>query len=436
MTMPVHPTDASTREQILIERRRDFHKYAEPAWCEVRTASIVAGVLRDLGFEIAVGKAVLSEDRMGLPSEEVLAEAYSRALLQGADPQLASEVAGGFTGVVGVLRTGRPGPTVALRFDIDANYGYESSDTTRHRPAAKGFASVNYGIHHSCGHDAHTAMGLSIAELLAEAKDDVAGEVRLVFQPAEEGLRGGSAMVKAGVVDDVDYLIGCHIGVQARKTGEIIAGYETILASEKIDARFEGKNAHAGISPQEGLNAIQAAAIATQNLLAITRHGDGETRINVGQISGGETRNSVPAHAWLRLEVRADNNDILHFLTQQVHHVLHGAGYITGVATEIETVGGAESASSDAQLVDDLVEIAGQNSRVTSLRRTASFKGSDDMSSLMNAVQESGGKAIYFGLGADLFDVHHAPYFDFDEASLLVGVEIFEGHLRKLGVIP
>lgn len=234
---------------------------------------------------------MVSVDRMGLPSDEELAAEYERAITQGADPEYAPCVAGGFAGVVGILRSGRP-PVVALRFDIDANQGLESADPS-HRPAALGFASVNDATHHSCGHDAHTAIGLAVAKEIA-AGGSVRGRDQVDLPAAEEGLRGGPAMVKAGVVEGADYFLGCHIGVQARRTGEIIAGYRNILGSIKFDARFTGRSAHAGISPHEGRNAIQAAAVAVQNLLAVSRHGDGETRVNIGRIAGGETRNAVP----------------------------------------------------------------------------------------------------------------------------------------------
>lgn len=414
--------------------RRELHRYAEPGWCEVRTASLVARRLSGLGFAVRVGREVVAEDRPGLPPEDDLAAAYHRALEQGADPEFAELLRGGFTGVVATLATGRPGPTVALRFDIDANYGHESADAS-HPAAAGGYRSVNEGVHHSCGHDAHTAIGLAVAHELAASAGRLAGEVRLVFQPAEEGLRGGPAMVAAGVVDSVDVLLGCHIGVQARSTGEVVAGYRKILASHKFDVHFHGKNAHAGISPHEGRNAIQAAAIAVQNLLAISRHGDGETRVNIGTIQGGETRNAVPAHAVLRGEVRADDNTILGYLRDRMADVVRGAAAMTGVETRVEVAGGAEGADSTAELAAVVARVAARVDGVTAVREAADFKGSDDMSSFMNAVQRAGGQAVYFGLGSWLGDVHHAPYFDVDDDALVIGRDIFLGCLRELGVL-
>jgi aminobenzoyl-glutamate utilization protein A len=413
--------------------RRDLHRHAEPGWCEVRTASLIARRLTDLGFSVRLGQEVLAEARPGLPPQEELDAAYRRALEQGADRRFAEQLRDGYTGVVASLVGDRPGPTVALRFDIDANYGHESTDPS-HTAQARRYRSVNEGVHHSCGHDAHTAIGLAVAHDLVAAGSH-AGEVRLVFQPAEEGLRGGPAMVAAGVVDDVDVLLGCHIGVQARSTGEVVAGYRRILASHKFDVHFRGRNAHAGISPHEGRNAIQAAAIAVGNLLAISRHGDGETRVNVGTIEGGETRNSVPAHAVIRGEVRADDNEILDYLLARVDDVVRGAATSTGVEAETRVAGGADGADSTEELAALVGRVAAGVDGVTSVRPAADFKGSDDMSSFMNAVQRSNGQAVYFGLGSRLGDVHHAPGFDIDDDALVIGRDVFLGCLRELGVL-
>jgi aminobenzoyl-glutamate utilization protein A len=415
----------------LTNQRRDFHRFAEPGWCEVRTASLVARKLADLGFDLAVGRDVLAEPRMGLPSMDELRRALEFALSNGADKEFAALLADGYTGVVGTIRGAQPGPTVALRFDIDANYGFDRGVDS----GLADYRSINDGVHHSCGHDAHTAIGLAVAAEVVKRRDDVAGEIRFVFQPAEEGLRGGRSMVAAGVVKDVSYLLGCHIGVQALKTGEIICGYNKILASEKFDVRFAGRNAHAGISPHRGRNALQAAAVAVQNLLAISRHGDGETRVNVGRIEGGEARNSVPASAQLQGEIRADDSTILAYMHQRVEAVVRGAAEVAGVEVDFEHVGGAGGASSDAGLMDIVGTVAASTRGVTSIRREADFKASDDMSCFMTAVQEVGGQAVYFGLGSELADVHHAPGFDIDDAALRVGRDIFLGCLGEIGAL-
>ena len=135
----------------LTAQRRDFHKYAEPGWFEMRTSSIIARKLTELGYEVLVGDQVCKKDsRMGVPSEEKLEEQYERAVAQGADPEFVKYTKGGMTGVIGILRCGE-GPTVAMRFDIDALGVFEEHDPS-HRPAKEGFNSVNEGFMHACGH--------------------------------------------------------------------------------------------------------------------------------------------------------------------------------------------------------------------------------------------------------------------------------------------
>jgi len=417
----------------LIATRRDLHKFAEPGWCEFRTATKIIQGLRAFGWEVHYGRDVIkAEARMGIPSDEELDRFYVRAAEASADPAILEELRGGFTGVVGVLRGADSGPVTALRFDIDANLGPESTDEA-HPPIVGRFASVNPGIHHNCGHDGHTAIGLAIARALSETRENVRGEVRLVFQPAEEGLRGASSMIAAGVLKGVERFLGCHVGVQALKLGETISGYRNILASVKLDASFHGRNAHAAISPHVGQNALLAACVAAQNLLAIPRHGDGETRINVGILSGGESRNSIPASAKLSAELRADTTAILDHLDARAMNILNGAAQMQGVRVLFERVGGSCGASSDPELVELVRKACHASKSVTDVQGVRDFKGSDDAADMMASVQAQGGKAVYFGLGTALRDVHHSPGFDFDERVLPIGVDLLLRALRNIG---
>lgn len=150
----------------LTTQRRDFHKFAEKGWFEMRTSSIIARRLTDMGFdEVLVGDQVCKKEaRMGVPSDEELEAQYERAVAQGADPEFVPFTKGGMTGVVGILHCGE-GPTVAMRFDIDALGVIEEKDAS-HRPANEGFGSVNEGFMHACGHDGHATIGLGVAKVL------------------------------------------------------------------------------------------------------------------------------------------------------------------------------------------------------------------------------------------------------------------------------
>ena len=151
---------------------------------------------------------------------------------------------------------------------MDAVDGVED-ETANHRPWREGFASINRGAMHSCGHDGHTAIGLAVAEVLVNQKEGLFGTLKLIFQPAEEGVRGAKAMTEKGIVDDVDFLLGMHLGGPLRKTGQIGCDTPGFLATTKVDAIFTGVPAHAGAAPEQGKNAALAAAAAMLNLHAI-----------------------------------------------------------------------------------------------------------------------------------------------------------------------
>ena len=265
----------------LVSLRRDLHRHAERGWLEIRTAAQVASLLRRAGCAVRMGKDVIqAEARMGLPSEEEFDGNLARAIAQGAPEADARRLKDGFTGVVGELDTGRPGPTVGLRVDIDANDGEESTSPS-HRPAREGFTSVNPGAHHNCGHDGHTAIAVTVARILAALQPHLRGRCKFFFQPAEEGTRGATAMVESGIVDDVERLVCFHIGVGAQATGQIIAGAYEFQATTKLNAVYRGAPAHAGHAPEQGRNALLAAATAVLNLLAMPRHGGGDARRRV-----------------------------------------------------------------------------------------------------------------------------------------------------------
>ena len=195
----------------LVRIRRDLHRHPETGWLEMRTTAILAKELRALGYEIYTGRAVCKEGaRLGLPDAQVLAAHAEQALAQGApEDELTADVRAGYTGVIAILRCGE-GPTVAMRFDIDALPMTECPQDA-HRPTREGFASVNPGMMHACGHDGHAAIGLGVARILMAHRDVLHGTVKLIFQPAEEGVRGAHAIVENGWLDDADALLASHV---------------------------------------------------------------------------------------------------------------------------------------------------------------------------------------------------------------------------------
>ena len=203
-------TQAEALQPQMVAQRRDFHKYAESGWFEMRTTSIIARKLTEMGYEVLLGEQVCDrENRMGVADEATLNAQYERAVAQGGDPEFLPYTKGGMTGAIGILRCGE-GPTVALRFDIDA-LGVIESQEADHRPFAEGWASVNPGMMHSCGHDGHATVGLGVAQVLMDIKESLHGTVKLIFQPAEEGVRGAKAIVDKGHLEGVDFVLGTHV---------------------------------------------------------------------------------------------------------------------------------------------------------------------------------------------------------------------------------
>lgn len=416
---------AKKLEDKVIEYRRDFHKYPEIGWTEFRTASLIARRLIELGYDINLGKEVINEHaRMGLPSDKELEENYIRAVNQGADRELIGFLKGGFTGVVGTLDCGN-GPTVALRFDIDALDIQESADH-KHLPVKEKFYSVNKNVMHACGHDGHAAIGLGVAEILSKIKDEINGTVKLIFQPAEEGVRGAKSMVESGVLKEVDYLLSGHIGLKAEKSGQIICGAKGFLATSKFDAVFTGKSAHAGADPEKGKNALLAAATAVLNLHAIPRNSQGVTRINVGKLIAGTGRNVIPERAHMLIETRGETSELNNYMIDYAVRVLDNAAQMHGSNLEIRYMGEALSAESDDEMVKRVSKIA---SHIIGYHlicdKTINFGASEDFSYMMDRIQAQGGKSVYIIFGSDLKSCHHTSNFDFNENDLINAVKAF-----------
>jgi len=419
----VKTTMDSSMKQRLVQLRRAFHAHAETGWTEFWTTAKIAGILKNLGYQVSVGKEILDlESVMGRPSEDEMAKYIERAVHQGADPEWIKRM-DGYTGAVAVLDTGKKGPTLAFRFDIDAVDVAEAAEEN-HRPFREGFASMNENAMHSCGHDAHTVIGLGFAELLMRRKEELKGVFKLIFQPAEEGVRGGKAVAMKGILDDVDYFLGAHIGMGI-PTGNVAPGCGDFLCTTKFDAVYKGKAAHAGGAPNEGKNALLAAASATLALAGISPHKDGATRLNVGVLHAGTGRNVVPSKAVMKVETRGLTTALNEYVYGRAMEIVEGAAVMYGVELSVAKMGEAVDAFSDKELVDLVAEKALSVPGIEKLAPSVSLGGSEDVSWMMRAVQQHGGKAVYFVLGSDIAAGHHNEFFDVDERVLSYGAALF-----------
>ncbi|HDX4048758.1 TPA: M20 family metallo-hydrolase [Enterobacter soli] len=415
--------DIQTLTPQLTAWRRDFHHFAESGWVEFRTAAKVAEILDHLGYELAMGRDVVdAESRMGLPDAQTLAKEFSRAREQGAPEKWLAAFEGGFTGIVATLRTGRPGPTLAFRVDMDALDLSEALDES-HRPFRDGFASCNPGMMHACGHDGHTTIGLGLAQVLKQHEAQLNGTIRLIFQPAEEGTRGARAMVAAGALDGVDYFTAVHIGTGV-PAGTVICGSDNFMATTKFDVRFTGVAAHAGGKPEEGRNALLAAAQAALALHSIAPHSEGASRVNVGVMQAGSGRNVVPASALLKVETRGESETINQYVFDRAQSVIAGAAALYGVSAETHLMGAATSSAPSPAWVNYLREQAEQVTGVLhAIDKVKAPAGSEDATLMMARVQQNGGLASYMVFGTDLSAGHHNEKFDFDEEIMNVAVE-------------
>lgn len=404
--------------------RRDFHQFAESGWLEFRTATRVADALHKLGYQLQLGREVINaEARMGLPDAEALQRQEARALQQGALSQWLPYFSGGFCGVVATLETGRPGPVMGFRVDMDA-LDLNESQAADHLPQREGFASCNPGMMHACGHDGHTTIGLALASVLMAMRSQLSGTIKLIFQPAEEGVRGAKAMVAAGVVDDVDLFTAIHLGTGV-PAGELVCGSDSFLATTKLDVHFTGVGAHAGGRPEEGRNALLAAAQATLGLHGLPQHSGGVARVNVGVLQAGTGRNVVADTALMKVETRGVSNQVNDDIYQQALRVIAGAAAMYGVEYEVKLMGAARSCTPTQPWVDFLHQQAEALGIFDSVvDRKAQAAGSEDATYMMERVKQHGGQATYAIFGCDLAAGHHNARFDFDESVMGKAVQM------------
>ncbi len=418
-----------SREAEWTALRRDFHRYPETGWTEMRTSAVIHERLSSLGYTVLTGRqAVLPEARMGVPDRETLRTHAAEAEQQEGTPlaYLTQDMKEGLTGVIGILDRG-PGPVVALRFDIDALPLTERNDP-EHRPAREGFASRVPGVMHACGHDAHAAIGIGTAEVLMALRDKIHGTVKLIFQPAEEGARGARAVAAAGHADDADYFIGSHVApTESLDDGDLTAGTWGSLATSKLDVTFRGEAAHAGGYPEQGRNALLSAASAALALHAIPRHSGGQSRVNVGTLHAGGGRNVVPDRAFMQVEVRGETTEINAYMEQQARNICRGAAEMQGCTCEITLAGQAEGQHSDPELIGRIGETVARDlpELTLSSEQNARNWGSEDISVLMNRVQAHGGLATYMRVMTPMAGAQHTVSFDMDERVISRSVAVF-----------
>lgn len=421
-----------------IEYRREFHKYPENGWSEIRTSSRVAELLLGMGIdtilmgEDVVDTALLETKPIDL-SQENRERNIARAISQGAREDLARKT-NGYPGVIAIIDTCKPGPTFALRFDMDSLPYTEEADNTC--PSMMyDYSSTNANAVHACGHDAHTAIGLCLAEEIIKNTQEFCGKIKLIFQPAEEIVAGAASIVSKGHLNDVDYFFAVHLALSSENqplpSHTIACGCKDFLSHRQLDVTFHGLAAHPCGAAQEGKNAILAACTAVMNLHSIAPHEKGLCRVNVGEIHGGVCSNTIAPECSIKLEFRGEYQIISDYLNTRVFNILEGAAKCHDVNFTYVDYGEVPSGKSDDEMMEIIQEEASNIPWFKKIYFEGNLGGTDDAAVMLNCVQSHGGKGTYIGIGTDIRRPLHHPGFDFDESCLMPTVDLLANTLRR-----
>lgn len=382
MTPSDFSAQAQALRQELIERRRDLHRHPELAFEEVRTAGIVARELSNLGMEVRAGV--------------------------------------GKTGVVAMLEGAHDGPTVLLRADMDALPIHEENEVD--------YASSVPGKMHACGHDGHTAIMLGVAKLLSPLRDQMAGRIKFVFQPAEEIALGAKAMCDDGVLTDPrpDVSLGLHLW-NSLPSGTLGIGDGPVMAgASNFSVRITGKGAH-GASPHEGVDPVVcAAALIGEFQSIISRSIDplDTAVISVTYVRSGEAYNVIPQDAELRGTIRAFKTEVRDLVVERMGELtehLCRAMRCTGVLNVTHLT---SPVLNDYEVTERARQRFAAVPGVTRLDTTERTMGAEDVGFFMSDIP-----GLYFFLGArdetaGAYYGHHHPRFSFDEDMLPLGVAL------------
>ena len=419
------------------EYRREFHKYPENGWREIRTSARIAEILTDMGYTCLMGPDVVNVDsviHLVRPDEEEMAAVMKRAVEQGADPAFVEKTRG-IPGVIAELDTGKEGPVTAFRFDIDC-LPYDEPKKEGYRPYDEDYASCNPESVHACGHDAHTAMGLGIAEGILKKKAAYRGKIRLIFQPAEETFCGAISIVDKGHLDDVDNFLAMHVALSAENkplpSHTIACGCKDFLSDRQLDITFHGRAAHPCGASQEGKNALLAACSAALNLHAIAPHEQGLTRVNVGELRAGIAPNTIAPNAFMVVEYRGETPDICAYLEERVFDILDGSAKAYGMEYTYDDYGEVPAGKSDDAMMDVVRRAAVKVPWFEKIYFEGNVGGTDDAAVMMTRVQKNGGKGAYIGIGTNTTQPVHNAEFDMDEDCIDAAIDLCLNALDEL----
>ncbi|WP_138751195.1 amidohydrolase [Paenibacillus sinopodophylli] len=324
------------------------------------------------------------------------------------------------TSVVAILKGDQPGPVVAFRADMDA--------LPIHEENVFEFASKSPGVMHACGHDGHTAMLLATARLLSEKRESLHGEIRFIFQHAEELPPGGAIeLVKAGVLDGVDFVFGVHLA-SLLPVGQIGIRHGEMMASpDNFTIVIKGYGGHAGF-PHKAVDVIAIGSQLVGHLQHIvSRLTDPLERlvVSVTQFTAGSSHNVIPDSATLKGTVRSFKSSVRKEVPDIIRKMSEGIAAVYGASVEVDFVYGYEPVINDEWLTNLVKEAAVELVGSDLVIATPPSMGGEDFSAYQQRVP---GTFVNIGAGNEAEGIvfpHHHPKFTIDESSLVNGINLF-----------
>lgn len=357
---------------VMVERRRYLHQHPELSFHEVDTPQFIADRLTELGIEVRTGV--------------------------------------GGRGVVGTIRGGKPGKTVALRADFDA-LPIQDEKTVDYR-------STVPGVMHACGHDGHTATLLAVAEILVRQKEQLAGNVVLIHQHAEEVVPGGARdMVADGCLDGVDVIFGTHLW-STTKLGTI--GYRigpVMAAADKFELTLFGRGGH-GAKPHETIDAIVLGATVVKELQSIvSRRLDPlqQAVLTIGTLHAGNTFNVIADSAELTGTIRTFDPEVAEQIVHEMERTIKGVCDAAGATYSFTYERGYPAVVNHPQETNLLRTVASDIMGADHVFEIAPTMGGEDFAYYLQQVP---GTFFFTGAGDETFYPHHHPKFDFEEQAM------------------
>ena len=391
---------ADTIEADVIKWRRHFHQNPELSNREFETAKTIAKFLQDLDLQVTTGVAR--------------------------------------TGVVALLDTGRPGPTIALRADIDGLPVTENTDLPFASKAMGELDGNQVGVMHACGHDTHIAMLMGAATVLTQMKDQLRGKIKFIFQPAEEGapageVGGAEVMVKEGVLKnpDVDVIFGLHISSD-KDVGTVHYREGGIMAAvDPFKVVVKGKQSH-GAYPWLSADPIVTSAQIIMGLQTIVSREveliDSAAVVSVGKITGGNRSNIIPNEVEMIGTIRSLNPDTRKHIHEAVHRKVNAIATSMNATAEVTLPLDYQYpiTYNKPELMQEMLPVLKETAGEANVKLTKAVTGAEDFSFFQEKVP-----GLYLFVGGKSRSIpaseapgHHTPEFKIDESGMSLGVKL------------